>query len=496
MKSRDAGAAGVFCSVMPVPDPISPSKSGSTWASLDGGSKVRLATSVADRIVDDVIALEWPVGEVLGSEAELLNRYGVSRAVFREAVRLVEHQQVARMRRGPNGGLVITEPATDAIVDASVLYLYRADARLDEVFEARLVLEELVTQLAPGRVDEDDLARLRELVNGEAAGIAGDYRALHSLLAAITKNPALELFVDILNTVSLLYFADPKSLTHKTLDDVAHAHSRIAEAVIGGDGGLARHRMRSHLEAEAEFLRRRRTTRQVLDPTTSIKAPDASKRAEGLAREMFSGIVAGRLATGDLIGSEAELMDRYGVSRAIIREAVRLLEHNNIAAMRRGPGGGLFVLAPSVSAVTDVVALYLEHHRIRVASLFEVRMGVELALIDRVIDNMDASAEEQLRAALEREIAASEDFTLAAHDVHAVIASLSGNRVLEFLSVVLIRLSRLHELGKLSNRSRRTIGSEVSHAHGAIIEALIAKDRELSRHRMQRHLEVLSGFFR
>jgi DNA-binding FadR family transcriptional regulator len=452
---------------------------------------------VADRIVDDVIAKGWPVGEVLGSEADLLGRYGVSRAVFREAVRLVEHKQIARMRRGPGGGLVVTEPAIDAILDASVLYLYRADARLDEVFEARLALEEMVAMLAPERVDEGDLANLRELVKGEAEGIVGDYRALHSLLATITKNKVLALFVEILNTVTLLYFADPTVLTHKTLDDVAHAHARIAEAVIDGNEGLARHRMRAHLEAEADFLRRRRSTRQVLDPTASIKAPDASKRAEGIARDMFAGIVAGRLEPGALIGSEAELMDRFGVSRAIIREAVRLLEHHDIAAMRRGPGGGLFVLEPSVSAVTEVVALYLERHGVSAAEVFELRMGLELALVDRAIDNIDAGGEARLREALESETSASEEeFALAAHDLHAVIASLSANRVLEFLSIVLIRLSRLHEIGALSRRSRVRVGSEVSHAHGSIVNALIAKDRELSRHRLKRHLDVLSGFFR
>ena len=104
----------------------------------------KLASTVAARILADVMAQNWPVGEVFGSETELLARYGVSRAVFREAVRLVENQQVARMRRGPGGGLVVTEPTVDAIIDASVLYFHRVNARLDEVFEARVALEQLV----------------------------------------------------------------------------------------------------------------------------------------------------------------------------------------------------------------------------------------------------------------------------------------------------------------------------------------------------------------
>ena len=134
----------------------------------------KLAARVADRIVDDVLAQGWLVGEVLGSEAELLDRYGVSRAVFREAVRLVEHQQVARMRRGPGGGLVVCEPTVDSVIDAVVVYLYRLGARLDDVFETRLVLEEIVVDLAPDRVEEADIAALRSLIQREGAGDASD----------------------------------------------------------------------------------------------------------------------------------------------------------------------------------------------------------------------------------------------------------------------------------------------------------------------------------
>ncbi len=119
------------------------------------------AAKVADRIVEDVMALGWPVGQVLGSESELLERYQVSRAVFREAVRLVEHQQVARTRRGPGGGLVVTEPMVSAVTEAVVLYLHRVDARLDEIFEARIILEEIAGQLASERSDERDLEALR-----------------------------------------------------------------------------------------------------------------------------------------------------------------------------------------------------------------------------------------------------------------------------------------------------------------------------------------------
>src|SRR5580658_4319073 len=166
-------------------------------------SNAKRAAKVADRIVEDVMALDWPVGEVLGSEADLLERYHVSRAVFREAVRLVEHQQVARTRRGPGGGLVITEPTVGAVSDAVVLYLHRVDATLDEIFEARIILEELACVLA----------------------------------AEISRNAGLELFVDVFNRVAQLYSPDWQNLGRATGREAEHAHAKVAEALMAGDAG-------------------------------------------------------------------------------------------------------------------------------------------------------------------------------------------------------------------------------------------------------------------
>jgi DNA-binding FadR family transcriptional regulator len=463
-------------------------------AAANGGvAPQKLAAIVASRIVDDVFAREWPVGEVIGSEAELLERYGVSRAVFREAVRLVEHQHVARMRRGPGGGLVVTEPDVEAVIDASVMYLLRVDARLDEVFEARLVLEEIVTELAAKRVDESDLARLRQLLDDEATGQEANHRALHSLLASTTRNPVLELFVDTLNRVSLFYFSDTQSLSSNTLTASAHAHRRIAEAVMAGNDGLARHRMRTHLTAEAEYIRGRRGARQILKPSDALRGPAGSKRAEAVARDIFGQIVTERLRPGEFLGSEADLMEAHGVSRAIFREAVRILEHHHVAAMRRGPGGGLFVVPPSVAPVADVAAVYLKRHGVNVGHFGEVRVGVELALADLLIAHGGAAADDRLRDALAAEEgAADEEMVEVVHDLHAAIASLGANRALELVARVLIRLTRLREAER-PHRARLEIRREVHRAHTGIVDALVAGDRELARHRLQRHLTAVAS---
>jgi DNA-binding FadR family transcriptional regulator len=462
----------------------------------DAAPETKRAALVADRIVEDVMAMGWPVGEVLGSETELLARYGVSRAVFREAVRLVEHQQVARTRRGPGGGLVVTEPTVDAVIDAVVLYLHRVDARLDEVFEARVVLEEIVTTFAPSRIDESDLARLRALVDQEASGALTDPRALHSMLASMTRNPALELFVEVLNRVSRLYSRGWPA-RERMAQDSLHAHSRLAEAVTAGNVGLARHRMRVHLEAEGEFLRGRRSTRQLLPDAVVLGPANGGKRAEVLARQVTYHVVVGGREPGELIGSEAELMQRHDVSRAVLRESVRILEHHHVAAMRRGPRGGLFVVEPSAAPVIDMVAVYLARRGLRLADFIELRIELELALVDLAVERIDADGTARLDDALSRELDARDaDMAEAVHDLHAVTAAIARNRVLELVSLVLIRLSRLHHIEKLAPRAREQVRQDVHRTHEGIARAIAAGDKELARHRMRRHLEALGRLMR
>jgi DNA-binding FadR family transcriptional regulator len=455
----------------------------------------KLASTVAGRIVADIARLGWPEGTVVGSEPELLARYGVSRAVFREAVRLVEHQHVARMRRGPGGGLVVSAPSVDAVADAVSVYLFYVGAEIEDMFEARLALEEAAAELAPGRLEEAHIAELRDLVAAEEAGTVRDHRVFHRLVAAITGNPALEFFVDLLNRVTLLYLPRGSKLAPHTLAESAAAHAAIADAILAGDESLARRRMRRHLEAEADYLRARRPSRRRLaDLTGPVGRSD--KRAEATARQIFGEITAAGWPVGTLLGSEAELMARYDVSRAVLREAVRVLEHHQVARMRRGPGGGLFVAEPGIEAVTDAVALQVARQGIEPAQLFEVRSAVEMAVLDRVMATVSAEGAARLQAALETERTASRaDFAVVGHDLHNVLAEVAGNPVSELLTMVLVLLTRLR-VATPAGAPDPFPTQDVVDVHHRIVDAVLAGDHDLARHRMRRHLDALVDWVR
>ena len=228
------------------------------------GDSRKLGEILAERIEDEIVQKNWQVGTLLGSESELIEKYGVSRAVFREAMRIVDHHGVAEMRRGPGGGLVVTEPNLGAVVRAVSLQLQYERIRPQDVAESRKVLELSCVRLATERLTPSGAVRIEEFLERELQRIKqtrqsrrakGDLPShdFHLLLAELTENPALYLFVQMITRV--LGEQSPRA---KSLDHVAHevhkVHERIAEAIIARDPEAAERRMARHLDSVTGYI--------------------------------------------------------------------------------------------------------------------------------------------------------------------------------------------------------------------------------------------------
>jgi DNA-binding FadR family transcriptional regulator len=99
-----------------------------------GHVTVKKAEIVADQIAQTIVGQRWEPGDLFGSEVELIARYGVSRAVFREAVRLLEHHGLAEMRRGLHGGLFVRQPDPKPVARAMAVYLDRSYGQFGRLF--------------------------------------------------------------------------------------------------------------------------------------------------------------------------------------------------------------------------------------------------------------------------------------------------------------------------------------------------------------------------
>ncbi|MCV7319512.1 FadR/GntR family transcriptional regulator [Mycolicibacterium confluentis] len=455
------------------------------------------AAQIAALIETEIIRRGWPVGESLGSEAALQLQYSASRSVLREAVRLVEHHQVARMRKGPNGGLVITEPDAAPATRAMVIYLEYAGVTIDELLAARLLLEPLASGLAAERIDEAGIDRLRTSL--AASGSPRRHDEFHVALAELTGNPVLALFVDILTRLTARYALDTRLPSESEVSDTVRRlsadHAGIVEAITAGDSARAKTLTGEHVRMVTDWLRQhyRSGTRRAAPAVT-----EPGKRAEVLATQIRRDIAAGGWRTGSVFGAEADLLERYAVSRSVLREAVRLLEYHTVARMRRGPGGGLIVTEPQPGPALDTVALYLEYRRPTAGDVRQVREAIE---VDNVVTVVERRDDPTVAAFLADHAAAEvpppevERVGQAELCFHNGIADLAGNRVLNMFLAILAELVRRHWTPTQQPVPAAADVADMHHAHVRIIEAIRSGDASLAQHRSRRHLEALSSWW-
>jgi DNA-binding FadR family transcriptional regulator len=219
------------------------------------------------------------------------------------------------------------------------------------------------------------------------------------------------------------------------------------------------------------------------------------KLAEQVAAKVEKQIMDLGWPVGQIIGSEQSLIEEHDVSRGVLREAVRLLEHHGTARMRRGPGGGLVVTAPDIRAVRRSAALYLRYWKVDVASLVAARTMLELNCIDLVAKRInDPSVSTRLSRVLEAEIGPSGGpaSAKALRMFHFGLADLADNPAISLITEILMELQDEFTLEaskeEVPGGVRGRDAGESHRAHTAIYDALMAGDVALARSRMARHL--------
>ena len=216
-------------------------------------AKPKLAVIVADAIEERIAQEGWRVGEIVGSEAELLVQYGVSRAVLREAMLLLQARQVAVPRRGPGGGLMVSVPQASSVSDAAARLLEYEGMTGAHLHEARLSIEQMAVELATRNLDEAGIARLRALaapkVEKSRAEKLDQLRTFHGLLAELSGNPVLKLVVAVLVLVAQDFLnSTGEEVPDPEIEQSLERQRAIIEAVCDGDAALARARVKDYLE--------------------------------------------------------------------------------------------------------------------------------------------------------------------------------------------------------------------------------------------------------
>ena len=221
----------------------------------------------------------------------------------------------------------------------------------------------------------------------------------------------------------------------------------------------------------------------------------ARRRPRSLAHEVVDGLAGrirdGSLASGEKLPTEAAIMEEFGVSRTVVREAISRLQAAGLVATRHGVGtfvvglgdASTFRIGPEeLGTLQDVIAV------------LELRIGVEtesaaLAAMRRTPENLVA-----LRSALAAFTAALEEGRDAVgpdFQFHLEIARATQNHhfaeLMGALGGMMIPRARL---GKVEppTAEQQIYLRRVHAEHESIVEAISRQDPEAARAAMRTHL--------
>ena len=213
------------------------------------------AEAIAARLADRIASGEIAPGERLPSEARLVEEFGASRALIREALQRLQTRGLVRSRVG-SGSYALTPPAP--VGDEDWLAARTPNER-SELHAFRIALEAEAAALAARNASDAQLSAIEAAAGAvadavdPAASVEADF-AFHRAVAAASGNRYLLAGLELIGARAIVV---PQSRIASTQHDGLDARSALAEhravveAVRSGDPLGAAAAMRTHLTASA-----------------------------------------------------------------------------------------------------------------------------------------------------------------------------------------------------------------------------------------------------
>ena len=208
-----------------------------------GLERRRLAQATTERLRD--LILDQAPDTLIGSLKDLAQRLGVGIVTVQQAARVLEHEGLLEVRRGPGGGYIGKRPDEAALVRALAAYIrVHGSAYLDALDMMSLLNCELVAAAA-GCGDPALQAQLRALIPRIDGCETMEQRialeqAVSSVMFSMVDRPIVQLLARVTSSV---YQANPIPPVYVGEEGVAEwkaGRHRLIEAVLRQDEELAR----------------------------------------------------------------------------------------------------------------------------------------------------------------------------------------------------------------------------------------------------------------
>ncbi|WP_298812857.1 FadR/GntR family transcriptional regulator [uncultured Roseibium sp.] len=209
-----------------------------------------------------------------------------------------------------------------------------------------------------------------------------------------------------------------------------------------------------------------------------------------VCRELGRRIVGGVVREGDLIDDENKLCERFGVSKSVVREAVKLLVAKGLLEVKRGSGTRVRRRASWNLLDDDVLAWHLsvEPRPSFLNQLLDVRQVFEPSAAAWAANSATKAQIDEIRAAQQKMESASEiqDYVVADALFHRAVLRAANNEVLMAMEGVIF--SALLSSIRLTNADPRDNKRSVP-LHQKVLAAIEAQDAPAAEAAMKEHLE-------
>jgi DNA-binding FadR family transcriptional regulator len=250
-----------------------------TASETEGYAKLRvpkMAELVAQQLRRQIVSSELSEGNSLPSEAVLMTQFGVSRPTLREAFRVLESEGLINVRRGAHGGARVQTPNGDAAARYAGLVLEYRGATLEDVYDARNIIEPPCAALLAKRRTRADLAALRKDL--DVARHATDpntvirlHNDFHALMIELARNQTMivlnGMVRHIIDQSSFAQVASDAGIPGylQAIRKGLRAHEQLIELIEARDSEKAEELWKRHLADAATYMLNGSNPKTVLD---------------------------------------------------------------------------------------------------------------------------------------------------------------------------------------------------------------------------------------
>lgn len=197
---------------------------------------------------------------------------------------------------------------------------------------------------------------------------------------------------------------------------------------------------------------------------------------------------------GAHIGSLNEVAQQLGVGIVTVQQAARILEHEGLLAVKRGPGGGYYGTRPDDAALERAFATYLRVHNIDYPEAFEMTILLDCDIFQAAAasqDNSLAGKISGLADQLERCVTGNDRIQFEV-DLRETLLDIVERPLLQLLASVAWQLY----LSKVSTEeaSDATGLPEWKQGRQRILHAILAQDEELAFFEAHRYRRMMLGW--